>query len=72
MARHPSTKDCAIKGCTRARFKGDLCRKHYGLVPRSMVMDCAIACIQASFDTAARHHRRQLAYVRKLVSSGAA
>ena len=63
--RNPATPDCAIRGCTRAAHKGRLCTKHYALVPDIMVTECMVACISAAATTAAKYHRKQLAYVRR-------
>jgi len=60
---------CQIKGCKRRTYKGGLCRGHYDLVPLAMRMDCTIECMTAQRKVAARHHRKQLAYVKSLPSS---
>jgi hypothetical protein len=66
MARYPSTRDCDIDGCTRARQTGVLCAKHYALVPLKMRLDCAVACWDAQLKAAAEHHQLQLQYVAAL------
>lgn len=65
MARDPRTKDCAIKGCTRAERTGQLCGQHYGMVPWQLRQACAVEVMSTSHSIAKKHHRRQLAFVRK-------
>lgn len=67
--RNPETKDCSIEGCTRARRTGQLCSKHYALVPLSMGLKCANAVVQAGYDTALVHHAEQLEYVREKLAT---
>lgn len=69
MARNPYTPDCSIKGCARAAHKGQLCAKHYGMVPEQMKRACQTEAIGAAFFAAKKHHRRQLAFVRKQLSA---
>ena len=59
---------CKIKGCKFTIYTGDLCRKHYEMVPWEMRKACANAVMDASYYTAKRHHKRQFTYVRKLLS----
>lgn len=58
---------CKIKGCARTAHKGFLCRGHYALVPQAMPMDLVIESMHAQRKIAAKHHRKQLAYVRSLL-----
>jgi hypothetical protein len=66
--RHPSTPDCSIKGCKRAVFKGQLCQKHYGMVPIDMRMRGLMTIMQQTHNAARRQHKYQLAYVRELLA----
>ena len=68
MARDPHTPDCSIKGCTRAAYKGFLCRMHYGMVPRELSGYLVAAeAMTAAHMATRRLHRRQLAAVRKVL-----
>ena len=59
---------CEIKGCTRTRHTGSLCKRHYELVPRTLRTQCAVEVMRASFNMAREHHKRQLALVRALLA----
>lgn len=69
MTRSPSTPDCSIKGCTRAAHKGFLCREHYRLVPYSMTKECASEVMDTAYAIGKKHHRKQLAFVRRQLAA---
>ncbi len=71
MARHPRSRDCSNDGCTRARHKGDLCAKHYAMVPQAMRMKLALDCMTASHEIARQGHAAQLDHVRNLLATEA-
>ena len=71
MSRDPHTPDCSIKGCTRAVYRGYLCRMHYGMLPRTAGYAAAMATMQAAWSAARKHHRKQLAEVRKILADAA-
>ena len=68
MARDPRTPDCGIKGCARAVRKGYLCRKHYDLLPDDTGIRVYMAGLMAQSKAVDAYHRKQLAYVRKVLS----
>jgi hypothetical protein len=72
MARLPSTPDCAIKGCTRARHKAQMCKEHYSMVPMSMAIGASTKAMLASMKAAKAEHRKMLAYVRRALADGTA
>jgi hypothetical protein len=51
---------CKIKGCTRTRYKGHLCRGHWQMVPAIDRLDLSIATMTAAHRTAAKGHARFL------------
>lgn len=57
-------RPCGVKGCTRHSYRGNICRKHYAMVPARDKWDMTIACWDASAKTAARFHKRFLAELR--------
>ena len=66
---NPYARLCEIAGCTRVTSKGSLCKAHYALVPREMGMACAVEVMTSAFKIGEKHHRAQLAYVRRLLRS---
>lgn len=68
--RAPDTPDCEIKGCTRAVYKGFLCRKHYAYVPYSSAYAAMLEVMTATRQAARKHHKRQLAFVRRKIREG--
>lgn len=72
VARDPHTRDCEINDCTRAQFKGVLCRKHYAMVPRDLVIPLMAEAMTAQHRIAQKWHKRQLAYVRRALKAEAA
>ena len=72
MARDPHTPDCSIKGCKRAAYKGYLCRDHYRMVPPELSGYMgAVKYMIAAHRAADRHHKAQLAAVRKALREAA-
>jgi hypothetical protein len=69
MSRDPYTPDCSIKGCTRVAFTGELCRKHYALVPKAIKRQVMIDVMDATHRIGRRHHAKQLRYVRSVLSA---
>lgn len=59
---------CKIKGYKFTRHKGDLCRAHYQIVPHAMKCGAAADAMVAAHRAAKKWHRRQLAYVRKVLA----
>lgn len=62
-------KPCGIDGCSRHSYKGNICRKHYALVPDLDKMELTIACWDASRKTADRFHKRFLSELRERLAA---
>jgi len=60
---------CGIKGCDLTSYKGQLCRKHWALVPYEEKVRLQVEAIQASRKVAEKHHRRFLRIVRDMVET---
>ena len=71
MARHPSTPDCKIKGCTRADSGSGLCTMHHKMVPLAMGQACAGEIMISSHRIALKHHRLMVKHVQQLLSEQA-
>ena len=57
-------RPCGIKGCERHSYKGQLCRKHWAMVPAADKVGLMIACMEAQRKEAERQHRRFLRELR--------
>ena len=57
-------RPCGIKGCERHSYKGQLCRKHWAMVPQADKVGLMIACMEAQMREAERQHRRFLRELR--------
>jgi hypothetical protein len=66
-----ASRPCGIAGCKRHSFKGQMCRKHYAMVPWQSKMALVMACYDAQFKVAARHRAKMLRELRAALKAEA-
>ncbi len=69
MSRLPQTRDCALKGCTRAEHRGGVCREHWALIPFDVKMRAASDMLMTNHLAGQKHRRRMTALAREAVSA---
>ena len=71
MPRHPATRDCGIKGCTRAEYRMGLCRHHHTLVPVTASYALCAEVMLTSHKIAQKHHRFAIRRAQRIIDQAA-
>ena len=61
-----TARECGIRDCGRAAYKGELCRRHWDMVPYERKVALQIDALNAQRRVVEKHHRDFLRLVRVL------